>query len=228
MEPLSPRAICFDFDGTLVEYTGDFDLLLDGLRADLGLLACDFTTFRARTVAALREQGPLTLASALRSVLEGFGLRDEGVVDGVAASAAREYGRKVEPRSGAADLLARLSGAGVPVALLSNGPEDMQREALNASGLARHFRAVLISGDRDVAVRKPHPRIFDLACTGLETPPQEVLMVGDDRKADVSGALEYGMQAVLLSGDRDPPEGARSIADLHELDRLLYRESDDA
>lgn len=222
MKQLSPGAICFDFDGTLVEYTGDFDLLLDGLRTELGLLACDFTTFRARTVAALREQGPLTLASALRSVLEGFGLRDEGAVEGVAATAAREYGGGVEPRPGAVDLLARLDAAGTPLALLSNGPDDMQRAALQATGLARYFRVVLISGDRDVAVRKPHPRIFDLACTGLETPAHEVLMVGDDREADVGGALEYGMQAALLSPEPDPPEGAWSVADLRELDRLLF------
>src|SRR5690606_36341265 len=105
------------------------------------------------------------------------------------------------------ELLERLWARGVPLALVSNGPVDMQRAALRALGFEKYFRAVLVSGDRDVAARKPAPRIFSLACVGLETVPEETLMVGDDLEADVRGAVDYGLQAVWLTRD---PTAARS------------------
>jgi FMN phosphatase YigB (HAD superfamily) len=149
-------AVCFDFDGTLAHYGGDFDQLLDGLRTDLGLLACDFATFKGRLAEATKRNGAVTLGSALAAV-----------------------------------------------------------------GLERHFRAVLISGDPDVARRKPDPRIFELACTALETTPQETVMVGDDADSDIAGARAIAMDAYLVRGRKSGHDHTQTVADLAELLDLL-------
>jgi putative hydrolase of the HAD superfamily len=215
------RAVCFDFDGTLARFVGDFDELLDTLRTDLGLLACDFATFKGRLAEATRRNGAVTLGSALSETLTELELREPDDLEAVVARSVAEYGAGMRLNTGAAELLAELDERRVPLALLSNGPNDMQRAALAALGLERHFRAVLISGDPDVARRKPDPRIFDLACTALETAPQETVMVGDDAESDIAGARAVGMDAYLVRGRKSGHDDTQTVADLAELLELL-------
>jgi len=50
----------------------------------------------------------------------------------------------------------------------------------------------------EVGAAKPDARIFLRACALLDEAPERVLMVGDSQRADLQGALECGLQAVLL------------------------------
>ncbi len=135
--------------------------------------------------------------------------------------ALKAYSAQVALLPGAREVLELCEQRGLPLALVSNGPDDMQRAAVQALGLEHFFRSILVSGDRDVGVRKPNARIFGLACTGLETLPERVLMVGDDLEADVRGALAYGMQAVYLGGANVRDEGLEAVPDLSALHRWL-------
>jgi HAD superfamily hydrolase (TIGR01549 family) len=215
------RAACFDFDGTLAHYEGDFDALLDGLRTDLGLLACDFATFKGRLAEATKRNGAVTLGSALSEALAVLELREPDDLEPVVALSVADYGAGMRLYAGAAELLAQLDERRVPLALVSNGPNDMQRAALANLGVERHFRAVLISGDPDVARRKPDPRIFDLACTALETTPQQTVMVGDDPDSDIAGARAVGMDAYLVRGRKSGHDETATVADLAELLEVL-------
>ncbi len=107
----------------------------------------------------------------------------------------------------------------VPCALITNGPENMQRAATQEVGVADYFQTILISGAQEVAVRKPSARIFRLACERLEVSPEEVLMVGDDLKADVRGALNVGMKAVYVGSEE--VKGPQHAADLFTLKDYL-------
>src|SRR5690606_6111645 len=192
------KAICFDLDGTLARYTGDFQALAALLRSELMLQMCDMNGFMRTLQTELARDGALTLETVLRNVLERLEQRPPPDLEQITASAANAYAEDVRLYPGANELLEQLDAAGVKLALLSNGPDDMQRAALNTLGLGRYFRVVLVSGDRDVAARKPAPRIFSLACAGLQSVPENTIMVGDNLEADVGGALEYGLQAVLM------------------------------
>lgn len=205
-------ALCFDFDGTLARYEGDFDGWLARLRLELGLEACDFGTFREALSSALRRDGPVTCESALREVLTRFELAPPPDLAEMVRQAVTAYAAEVSLLPGAREVLDRCCN--LPLALLTNGPEDMQRAALRKVGLEGYFRAILISGDRDVAVRKPHPRIFGLACTALQRVPEATLMIGDDLAADIAGARAYGLQALLVGSEA---EGVESVADTRAL-----------
>jgi len=215
-------AICFDLDGTLGGYAGDFSGLLALLRSELMLEQCAMNEFATIVAQELRRDGPLTLGQAIERTLERLEQRPQVDLESLAADVAAKYAEEVRPAPGAAQLLARLDAQGVKLALLSNGPVDMQRAALAKVGFERFFRVVLISGDRDVGVRKPGARIFSLACAGLETVPQRTLMIGDDVAADIQGALDYGMQAVLVGADREAQAlGVPAVGGLAPLDTLL-------
>ena len=63
-------AVCFDLDGTLGGYGGDFGGLLAVARSELGLEQCDMNRFAAILQQELRRDGPLDLATALSRTLE--------------------------------------------------------------------------------------------------------------------------------------------------------------
>ena len=87
---------------------------------------------------------------------------------------------------GAADLVRRAVSIG-PVALVTNGPPDIQRLKLEQTGLAGHFSAVVISGE--LGRGKPDPAVFLSAVDALGAESSAAVMVGDSWERDVEGAL---------------------------------------
>ena len=215
-------AVCFDLDGTLGEYSADFQAFAALLRSQLMLNMCDMNSFTELLGGEFRRDGPVTVEHALNRVLTRLQQRPPPDLAELSTTAVASYVADYQPLPGAAALLERLYNAGVKLALLSNGAEDLQRASLRALGFEKYFRVVLISGDRDVAARKPAPRIFGLACSGLQTVPERTLMVGDDAAADVAGARDYGLEAVLIGSDAaGAAAGVPAVADLFALDTYL-------
>ncbi len=103
----------------------------------------------------------------------------------------------------------------------------MQRLIDNA-GLRRWFDPILVSAA--VGVRKPNPRIFEMALTQWGLAPAEAAMVGDTLGADVLGAQMAGLRSVWLASRADAPANAAhrhtiqpdaTIYDLGELPAAL-------
>ncbi|HLH65781.1 MAG TPA: HAD family phosphatase [Solirubrobacteraceae bacterium] len=86
--------------------------------------------------------------------------------------------------------VASARAAGVRTGLVSNswGAGRYDREML-----ARLFDGVVISGE--VGVRKPQPRIYELAAAAVGLGPQDCVFV-DDLRVNVEGARALGMAAV--------------------------------
>lgn len=78
-----------------------------------------------------------------------------------------------------------------------------------------------------VDLRKPDPRVFQLAATQIEVAPERILFVGDHPEVDIVGATAVGMQTAWLRRNRDwPPERAETpptytVDSLAELIHLL-------
>jgi ribonucleotide monophosphatase NagD (HAD superfamily) len=80
------------------------------------------------------------------------------------------------------------------------------------------------TGKRAVVLGKPAKEFFLAGAARLGLPPERVLMVGDDLRADVEGARGAGLRGCLvrtgkfreadLSGDGDPDLVLDSVADL--------------
>jgi HAD superfamily hydrolase (TIGR01549 family) len=75
----------------------------------------------------------------------------------------------------------------------------MQWAAIHKVGLADLFKTIIVSGDADVAIRKPNPNIFHLACERLGVLPENVLMIGDNVEADIQGAIKAGLQGLHVA-----------------------------
>ncbi len=111
--------------------------------------------------------------------------------------------------------LTRLRAAGLRLGVVSNSDGRVEA-ALEAAGLREYFDVVLDSAL--VGVEKPDPAIFHAALEALGVRPDEALYVGDLYEVDVVGARAAGMEAVLLCGAGQAPDGrCRTVQSLTML-----------
>jgi putative hydrolase of the HAD superfamily len=91
--------------------------------------------------------------------------------------------------------LDRLKSLGIRTAVLSNWDYSLH-QALAIFDLNARFECVLASLEE--GCEKPQAEFFGLLVSRLGVEPFEVLHVGDDPVADVWGAREAGLRAVLI------------------------------
>ncbi len=77
-------------------------------------------------------------------------------------------------------------------------------EPLRRDGILRCLKGVVVSCD--VGFVKPHPLVFQAVCETLELAPSEILHVGDDLDADISGGRSAGMLTAYSREWCDPVE----------------------
>lgn len=96
--------------------------------------------------------------------------------------------------------LRALSAAGLKIGLISNTRRPLDEFAAHFD-LRGIFAASVSSAQ--LGFLKPHPAIFQAALAAVGVPAAAAVMVGDSVKADIEGARQAGMRAVLLrrSGD---------------------------
>lgn len=211
-------ALCFDFDGTLAHYTGDFAELNRVTFESLGLPESNFEASVKSFAKETRQEGHSTIPIILEEVLADLELPSQNV-SGAAELMISEYVKDMKLLPGAREVLELTRY--LPRAIITNGPSDMQRAAIKRVGTESDFQTIIVSGDADVAVRKPNPRIFELVCERLDVEPANVLMMGDNLEADVKGALAYGMQAIWIGQAKDEKVG--QVADTKALAERLKR-----
>jgi putative hydrolase of the HAD superfamily len=97
-----------------------------------------------------------------------------------------------------------LSAAGVRLGVISNfvwgGPE-----LIHDLELAQHLESLTISAR--IGFQKPNRAIFEHALAQMRVDPAHAMHIGDSYKADVTGARQVGMTAVLI--DRYGADPAR-------------------
>ncbi len=119
---------------------------------------------------------------------------------------------------------ARLTERGLRIGIVSNW--DSRLGAL-VSGLGLDAFVTEVLSSADVGLRKPDPRIFELACERLDVAPTRAAHVGDHYYADIVGARAIGMKAVLIDRHAgETPEYRPFIRTLDELDAVLEMESE--
>jgi putative hydrolase of the HAD superfamily len=119
----------------------------------------------------------------------------------------------------------RLRDRGIRVGVISNWDRRLPG-LLEGLGLTDIVEVVVSSAD--VGLRKPDPRIFELACERLGVEAGRSAHVGDHVYADVLGARTAGLAPILIDrhGGTQAPEGTPVISTLDDLDRVLDEGAD--
>lgn len=110
--------------------------------------------------------------------------------------------------------------------LITNFPDgSTARKAFENLGLTGFFDSLVVSDD--VGYRKPSRIIFERALTELGSISESTVMVGDTFEADIVGAKNLGMKAILIDADASQAE-KHSIPDavvesIGEVRKVLER-----
>ncbi len=207
------RAVLFDLDGTLREsYPPPNDALLEYAVA-LGAQdsperwkrALQWAHFYwadsitlARDTRRFRERGPAFWTYYTKRQLIAFGcspVQAAQLAPKVQAYMQEQYRPEDRFFPGVAEMLRILRERGYRLGVLSNRGKPF-REYLEEARLAHYFDLILAAGE--VGVWKPDRRIFEIAAQRLRTPPQHIIYVGDNYFADILGAQQAGLFAVLV------------------------------
>lgn len=99
--------------------------------------------------------------------------------------------------NGAHELMDYLRSRGYRMHMTSNGFHEVQYKKLAACGLRDYFDTIILS--EDAGVNKPSPQYFDYALKVSGADRQTTLMIGDNLNTDVIGALNAGINAMLVN-----------------------------
>ncbi|MER6671664.1 HAD-IA family hydrolase [Streptomyces sp. NPDC000983] len=164
------------------------------------------------SVWGVRDKSPELHRAAYTGLSRHVPLPDEGLHDLL-------YDRHMDPDAwrpypDAAEVLAGLQERGIGVGVVSNIGWDL-RPVFREHGLDRYVDVYVLSFEH--GVQKPDPRLFRTACAALDADPREVLMVGDNRRADGgAAALGCGVHFVDHLPAAERPDALRPVLDVVE------------
>lgn len=125
----------------------------------------------------------------------------------------REAEPLAHPKSGVLDTVRELSGAGVPLGIVSSAVYHPFLEwTLGRFGILDAFDVVVTSASS--GYYKSRPEIYLSAADALGITSTNVLHVGDSLRFDVGGAQRAGMRTVLVADEPTTPTNGDPIPDL--------------
>ena len=239
------KAVLFDLGGTLIYFDGAWHEVMQSAMQELldhlykqgfKLNAPVFLEqFRRELeeyyIQREAEFVEYTTARILRDMLADLGYR-EVTPEMLAAALKRLYAVSQahwKPEEDAQSTLKTLHDSGMRLAVVSNAGDDADVQTLvNNSGLRPYLDFALSSAA--CGVRKPNPRIFEIALEHWGLRREDVVMVGDTLGADILGAQNAGLASIWLTRRADTPANRdhldtikpnARIATLAELPKLL-------
>ena len=218
-------AVLIDLDDTLFDHRASARRALQAAAAaDPALGRCAFDALEARHRAILEDlhrrvlDGRMTVdeARALRFrtlVAEQGESCDEARLERLTAAYRGAYQTGWECLAGARELLGELRTRGARIAIVTNNIVSEQVNKMRRLELETLVDALVVS--EAVGASKPDPRIFTHALDTVDARAHEAVMLGDNWKADVEGALAAGIRAVWFN-----PRGLPRPSDIAGVDEV--------
>lgn len=100
--------------------------------------------------------------------------------------------------------------------IITNGFSEVQAHKINNANIAHYFDTV--TNSEMAGVKKPNPLIFEYALQKANAKKESSIMIGDCIDADVRGALNFGIDAILFS--ENPLESVENIKQVRHLSQL--------
>ena len=210
------RGAIFDLGSTLIQFEGDWpillqdslDLLIDQLQEDgLDFDRSDFRSAFERALEAYdhqRQSNQLerSTASLLQETLSAFGY-EELSPDILKRGLKRFYSVSEthwQPMPALHAVLDELQDEGRMLGLISNAgdAENVQR-LIDKVEIRNYFDPIIISAA--IGIRKPDPRPFEMVLEQWQVTPDSIVMIGDRLEADILGAQNTGIHQIWLKPD---------------------------
>jgi beta-phosphoglucomutase len=206
---MTPRAVVFDFNGTLSEDEPILCELFTELFAEHG-----------RPLSAQEYFDELAGLSDPEIVRTWLG-PDHPAVDEVLEERSRRYREAVADGSTVPDEIreaVRYAAERVPVGIVSGAARSEIESVLAGAGIASSI-AVIVSAE-DVERGKPHPDGYARAASLLEVEPAAIVSF-EDTEAGVASAKDAGLRCVAVLGTLSPARLLRADEIVERIDAPL-------
>ena len=215
------RGVIFDLGMTLIQFTGDWDAVLEESWQSLAdyLIDKGYHLDKERFVNAFRElfesrfyertvdhiEQPTTML--FDQVMTQFGHPD--LPQEVIEKAIEHFYSISEahwtPKKGVKTVLDGLKENGLQLALISNaGDVSNVHRLLDKGKLDGYFHPILVSAAE--GIRKPHGGLYKKVLRAWKLPPEQIIMIGDSLMEDILGAQWAGMHQIWLKEHVDTQE----------------------
>lgn len=230
---MSVEAVGFDFFGTLVDAKADVNDCISSMSSHLHSCGFGFNNndflesyratvqeYRTKRNDGLREVNNRTwVHDTLKKM--GYDIKE---TDPVLFSTVERYfdiwQLSIFPE--VYEALERIS-QGYRIGLVSNFTDSgFLLRSLKQFGIENYFETIVVSDT--IGWRKPHPRIFQNFLDSMNVEAEEAVYVGDNPEADIKGAQNAGIIAVLISRQGDEGRKLSSIFPDYTINSLIELE----
>ena len=207
-------AVIFDLFGTLVDNTEFLDLsrseynrTLSNVAAALSIPEPDLLRLWTETVHE-RDAGSFpSMEEYFRHICREIGAKANARQIARAVELRLEYLRSIlTPRNHTVETLTELKASGYRLGLISDCSSEVPLLWPETPFAALLDGAIFSC---EVKLTKPDPRIYRMVCERLEVAPDRCLYVGDGGSGELTGAVEFGMDPVLIRAPYDTVNGHR-------------------
>ena len=192
------KAVIFDLFGTLVPTLSrrEYRIVLERMASSLSVPLDDFNRIWFET-ARERNIGIIdSIEANIEHVCKELGARAGDAEIRRAMRMRINFVTKImRPRPDAVEVLSRLKLAGFKIGLISNCSPDTP-VIWQDTPFVPFFDVTVFSSS--VGMKKPDPRIYNLAMEQLGVKPEDCLYVGDGASQELAGAARVGMNPVLI------------------------------
>lgn len=190
---MTPQAIVFDLDGTLIHSAPDLHAAMNSALRSIGREVLDLAT-----VISFIGNG---VEKLVQRSLKATGGSDPAVFEDTLVRFLAAYERDMltltRPYPGVMTCLCQLSDAGVPMGVCTNKPQSPARDICDGMGLSPFLKAV--QGATPTLPKKPDPAPLMSVIDALGVVSERTLYVGDSR-IDHETARAAGVPFRLFSG----------------------------
>ena len=214
------EAIFFDLGGTLIFFEGDWpDVFANAIEtltnqlSDSGL-DIDFNSFMDDFLSRLNEYFEQresefiehTTAYLLQTTLSDWGYPEvpTSFIDTALQAMYKVSQAHWYPEQDTHETLSTLQEQGYRLAIISNAADNNDVQTLvDNTNIRPYFDLILSSAA--IGIRKPNPRIFEIALEKMGILNSQAAMVGDTLGADILGAQNAGIYSIWITRRADTP-----------------------
>lgn len=209
---MTPRAILFDLDGTLVDTITLYqEAVLQSLK-EFGMEATR-KEFHKWYVTPMHLGQILALYGETEDKVPAIrARRDEIYID--------LLGKQTDWFPGAKELLEELTKRKIPLGLVT-GSWMSYVDQIDSRLKVKKYFPVIVTADEIHRFMKPHPHGLLLAADRMQVDPKECIYVGD-QNFDREAANAAGMQSVMIASEWSPKNLLPPLGQLEDVLRMLH------
>jgi FMN phosphatase YigB (HAD superfamily) len=202
---MKPKLVIFDLDGTLYDYNSAHNFALNAVVEKISTIS----GLHKSQVLQIYNQSNLRLKEILKSVASSHNrflyflavCKSLSLDLDLALTFSNLYWsvfyQRIKVFEGSMDLLTNLRGLNIKTVLLTDFQSKETYEKLATLKLTNKFDSIVTS--EEIGFEKPSQHCFLAACNSVKVDKKFAVMIGDNFKKDILGAISLGIFAVHLS-----------------------------